>query len=293
MSRNKTLVILLTILTTQAANSTSIQNISTKTYESFVENIVQIENSFNYIGTGFLVKEDIVITNRHVVLGVDIDQETINYPKRFSTQLAPPIDSYESMFCSKRADLCIIKLRKKLPIKNKLIMSNRKVRPGEDLIVIGHPVGLTKPVISTGIASSETHWMDTETIDGQAGLFHAFTMTTPISKGSSGSPIFSADGKIQGITVAYLKDAQNINIGINSTELEFLKDAVMNNDSKSFLYLEEHFQNELQKNLKDIKKELILKYRPEVSKKMKLRKRSNKTIAENFLDSIKKSNPNN
>jgi len=70
-------------------------------------------------------------------------------------------------------------------------------------VAIGSPIGLTNTV-STGIVSA------LRTMDG----LDVIQVSAPISQGSSGGGVFDRQGRLIGITRAYMKDGQNLNFAI-------------------------------------------------------------------------------
>jgi hypothetical protein len=81
--------------------------------------------------------------------------------------------------------------------------------PGDKLVVIGSPLGLSQTV-TEGIVSSKRKIEDAEYLQ----------MSASISPGSSGSPVFNSKGDIVGLVVFHMKEGQSLNFAISSSHLE-------------------------------------------------------------------------
>jgi S1-C subfamily serine protease len=84
---------------------------------------------------------------------------------------------------------------------------------GDDVLVIGSPKGL-KNILSTGIISA-VHEVDN---------FELLQFTAPISPGSSGGPVFNANGEVIGISTMTFNDAQNLNVAVSVRHINDLYD---------------------------------------------------------------------
>lgn len=249
MSSILTMFVLAVISTSWAgANSNTAQGI----YKNNFEAIVLIENEIGSKGTGFLISSNQVVTNKHVALGSVRDHRKA-LPYKIHTAFSSEITSFSSVLCSTRVDLCIIGLKEDVSLKSFPLMGARKINPGEDLIILGHPLGFDSPVISTGIASSQFQKMfnPDSTIDNKH--FIGFTTTSPISKGSSGSPVFSKDGKVQGVVVSYYDGAQNLNNVISILEVHSLISAFIHKEFDEYILLTVDIVKEGREILKKIK----------------------------------------
>jgi hypothetical protein len=87
-----------------------------------------------------------------------------------------------------------------------------KLGVGDKVVAIGNPRGLEGSV-SEGIVSA---------IRGSEDL-KILQITAPISPGSSGGPLFSADGKVVGVTTATLRDSQSLNFAVPASLLSTLR----------------------------------------------------------------------
>lgn len=81
------------------------------------------------------------------------------------------------------------------------LAQGHKAKQGENIVVIGSPLGL-ETTVSDGIISS---------IRGKEGLIQ---ITAPISPGSSGSPVLNLKGEVLGIASFNLQGGQNLNFAV-------------------------------------------------------------------------------
>ena len=159
-------------------------------------------------GTGFLVRSDgIIATNYHVIANGSMAIV------KFSDGTILPIDGL--LAADKARDLAIIKIHSDVGISDfrTLTLGNSdQVQIGEDVVVIGNPLGL-ELTVSNGIVSG------IRTAKEEGGKF--LQITAPISHGSSGGPLFNMAGEVIGITTMFVEGGENLNfaIPINDTKL--------------------------------------------------------------------------
>ena len=157
------------------------------------------------LGTGFVVrKEGWVATNFHVVRGATEVSVVFSDHREFKV--------VEIMNANRLHDLVILRIdAKDLPVL-KLGDSDR-VRPGDSVLAIGHPLGL-EDTVSNGLISAvrEVH----------AGLT-VLQISAPIAPGSSGGPLFNDHGEVIGVATAVSTSGQNLNFGLPS---KYVKDLV-------------------------------------------------------------------
>jgi hypothetical protein len=85
---------------------------------------------------------------------------------------------------------------------------------GEDVFVIGNPIGLDF-TISNGIISS---------VRTQAGLGQILQTSAPISAGSSGSPLINMNGLVVGVITYTFTEGQNLNFAISLIDKKLSKE---------------------------------------------------------------------
>jgi len=142
-------------------------------------------------GTAFQVAPRLLVTNAHVakagtpVLAVG--------PVRIPVRIVRLDETNDLALLAVDVDLT----------SRPLPLSNDQVSPGEPIFAIGNPEGLEK-TISEGIVSG------IRKEDGK----DLIQITSAISHGSSGGPIFNTKGEVVGVTVAILEEGQNLNFAV-------------------------------------------------------------------------------
>ena len=155
------------------------------------------------LGSGFYFEKNKIATNFHV-----ISQASKIVFKHIGGKSFYEVDKILSF--SKNLDLAIMSVSKQG--KPLTIENDSTVDIGEKVIAIGNPRGLEGSV-SEGIISA---------VRGGNKLKY-FQITTPISPGSSGGPLFSENGNVIGVTTATLKNSQNLNFAMPAELLLTLK----------------------------------------------------------------------
>lgn len=154
-------------------------------------------------GTGFVVSADgIVVTNYHVIK--DLDEIAV----KSSNGGIFPVTSV--LATDPKGDIAILKIAG----NNLQFLELETADPsaGSKVIIIGNPVGL-ESTVSEGIVSAEKR---------QIGGKEFFQISAPISHGSSGSPVFNAEGKVIGMASAGLEDGQALNFAVFSKNISAL-----------------------------------------------------------------------
>ena len=149
------------------------------------------------LGTGFLVSPDgVVVTNYHVIKTGNV--AVVKFPD--GTIL--PVDGV--LATDKFRDLAIIKIHGKT-FPTLTLGNSDQIQVGEEVVAIGNPLGLELTVsngILSGIRSDEKE-------DGKL-----LQITAPISRGSSGGPLFNMFGEVVGINVMFLEGGESLNFAI-------------------------------------------------------------------------------
>ena len=148
-------------------------------------------------GTGFFIREDgVLVTNYHVIEG------SIKKEVKLSNGEIIPI---ERIIAENRGtDLVLLKLRAKGRSFSTLKVTDKKIKAGQPVVMMGGPFGL-EGTISDGIISEIREIPDVGKI---------FEITAPISPSSSGSPVLNIEGEVVGVATALLKDGQSLNFAI-------------------------------------------------------------------------------
>ena len=201
MQRRQKLILSLTVCglvlfygTTVAAARTP-QEIAKITLGSTVHLGVVDANGKSWTGSGFVIRDDQIVTNYHV-----IDNMSIGGVKLVGKEDLYPIEAILAV--EENRDLAIIKVVG-IDVPALSLGDSDTVQIGDKVYVAGNPQGL-EGSFSDGIISAIR--------GGSADKF--FQMTAPISQGSSGGPVVNEKGEVIGVSFATLHDGQNLNFAI-------------------------------------------------------------------------------
>jgi len=171
-------------------------------------------------GSGFFIdNKGRLITNHHVVEGAYSATIKTSSGKQYPVQ----------GIVAKDTEADIVKLVVNLPDANTtfLNLSVNVPSEGEDIFVIGNPLGL-ESTVSTGIVSAVR---DIPTFG------KILQITAPISPGSSGSPVINRKGEVIGIATLIVTKGQNLNFAIPSDKIIALKETAKATLSESYVSL--------------------------------------------------------
>ncbi len=158
-------------------------------------------------GSGFFIdNKGRLITNHHVIEGAYSATIKTSAGKEYPVQ----------GIVAKDTEADVVKLVVNLPDANItfLNLSVNVPSEGEDIVVIGNPLGLESSV-STGIVSA---------VRDIPAFGKIIQITAPISSGSSGSPVINSKGEVIGIATRCVTEGQNLNFAIPSHTILLLKE---------------------------------------------------------------------
>ena len=148
-------------------------------------------------GSGFFVSKDgLVVTNYHVI--AEGSSAVVKLPDGAFYAVDGVVAS------DKARDIAIIKAHGQ-NFRMLTLGNSDRVQVGEEVVAIGSPLSL-ESTVSNGIVSG------IRSAEDLGGKF--LQITTPISHGSSGGPLFNMMGEVIGITSMYLKGGENLNFAI-------------------------------------------------------------------------------
>lgn len=159
------------------------------------------------LGSGFVLWEGLVVTNRHVIAGASSGYcKLVGQSAKYEITGTAAVDDAH--------DLAILAVRG-LKAPALAVGDSNQVAVGDEVYAVGNPEGL-EGTFSQGIVSAIRH----------IGANTVLQMTAPISPGSSGGPILDTQGRTIGIAVATFSDGQNLNLAIPSSYLTTLAASV-------------------------------------------------------------------
>ena len=156
-------------------------------------------------GTGFLVGEEIVATNHHVIEGALAVQVKFMSGEKF-TRIELLADDSQQDLALLRIDFSAGDAGVRPQAKALALGDSEAVAVGERVLSIGNPLGL-EHTLTDGLVSARRvfegrNWIQT---------------SAPVSPGNSGGPLFDMRGEVIGVTTAQLgffARGQNLNLAI-------------------------------------------------------------------------------
>jgi hypothetical protein len=172
-----------------------------KIAERAIPSVVLIKAA-DSIGTGFVVSSDgLIATNLHVI-GSARQATVVLADGREFKQIE--VINHDDVH-----DLLLLRVPAKHLVPLTLGDSS-KVKVGERVVAIGHPLGLGNTV-SDGLVSA------VRKINPQLTVLQ---VSAPISQGSSGGPLFNEAGEVIGISTLIVTQGQNLNFGMPVNQLK-------------------------------------------------------------------------
>lgn len=156
-------------------------------------------------GTGFPLKNGYIVTNYHVVKGMDWIDVYMDGRKEKGT----------ISWTDKKNDIAVLRTAfdtNELPYG----VATQSMSVGDKVYALGYPLTPTmgKNIkLSDGIVNSLTGFEDDETL---------YQISTAVQPGNSGGPLFNAKGSITGIVSAKHLGAENVNYAIKISYLKSL-----------------------------------------------------------------------
>jgi len=148
-------------------------------------------------GSGFLINNDgVILTNYHVI--AEGSSAVVKLPDGTFYVVDGVLAS------DKVRDVAVIKAHGS-NFRTLTLGNSDQLQVGEEVVAIGNPLSL-ESTVSNGIVSG------IRTVQDKGGAF--LQVTTPISPGSSGGPLFNMAGEVVGITTMYLEGGENLNFAI-------------------------------------------------------------------------------
>jgi S1-C subfamily serine protease len=196
-----------------AGPSTTDEKLSpAKIFERWSSSVVTIQGPTGRYGasggTGFIVDADagLIVTNHHVVEGM-----TNVSVKLIDDEWASEV---ELLFSDPKLDIAVLEIATKSKLAAVELGDSSTVKVGERAVSIGNPLGL-EHTLTDGLVSQRRVLRGRKMIQ----------MSTPISPGNSGGPLFNQKGQVIGVSTASLSGygrGQNLNLAVPINEVKVL-----------------------------------------------------------------------
>ena len=175
--------------------------------------IVMLKNDRS-TGSGFVIDDKYVITNRHVVSGPD--------PRFLITSPSGVKTEGEVVYVDRKLDFAVVKAARVRGIKPLPVCYRSYPFPGQGVVALGSPLGLAGTV-TTGIVSAVRSPSGSGDLKGMAPNYITLIQTdAAISPGNSGGPLINKYGEVIGVNTWALGGggrAQNINFAISIVDI--------------------------------------------------------------------------
>lgn len=159
------------------------------------------------IGTGFVVENGLIVTNKHVVANTEAKYKVIDKDDK----------EYEvtNIYRDPVNDLAILQIQgATLPTLELGNSDNLKV--GQFVVAIGTALGEFRHTVTTGVISGLGRGIEAGSpLQGQTeALDNVIQTDAAINPGNSGGPLINSAGQVIGVNVAIAGNAQNIGFAI-------------------------------------------------------------------------------
>jgi S1-C subfamily serine protease len=154
--------------------------------------VVRVETASGF-GSGFFIAPDTMLTNVHVVAG----NATVTVRRLDGKTMTARVES-----SAPELDIAVIKLTTADPAQATLPMASSAPRPGQEVIALGTPLGLSNTV-TRGIVSAVR----------QVGGLTLVQTDAAINPGNSGGPLLDRSGEVIGITTMAMKSSEAQGLG--------------------------------------------------------------------------------
>lgn len=168
------------------------------------------------VGTGVILDEQgHILTNHHVVEGARTIVVTLVSGETYEATEVGDDD---------RTDLAVILIDAEGLTPARLGISG-DLEVGEDVIAIGHALGLTGgPSVSKGVVSALGRTIESQ---GDRTLVDLIQTDASIHPGSSGGPLANMRGEVIGINTAIIQNRQGIGFSINIDDAKVIVDQIL------------------------------------------------------------------
>lgn len=179
---------------------------ATEIYSKIESAMVSIETRDSkgnvYIGSGFFISRDLILTNHHVL---DSAKSVAIKDYSGNTYQVKAIEGY-----SLEEDLLLIRVKStKKAVNSALILAKELPKTGDQVYGCGSPYGIAA-TFSEGIVSQAER-----ELDGKKYIQN----TVPTSTGSGGGPIINCYGEVVGINTLTVPAGQNMNFAVPVSRL--------------------------------------------------------------------------
>ena len=168
------------------------------------------------VGTGVILDDrGHILTNNHVVSGARTITVTLSNGDTFSASIVGG---------DLKTDLAIIRVNAR-GLQPAKLGDSSKLEVGEDVIAIGHALGLPGgPTVSKGVVSALGRSIDTDPVNTIVDLIQTDASINP---GNSGGPLANDRAEVVGINTAIIEGGRGIGFAININDAKTVASQLM------------------------------------------------------------------
>ena len=169
------------------------------------------------IGSGFIVKEGLIVTNKHVVNAPGKYKVITHDGKKYDV---------ESIYRDPANDIAVVKINA-TGLKPVEMGDSSKTKVGQLVVAVGTPLGEFRGSVTKGIVSGIGRGITTGSpFEGFAErLDNVIQTDAAINPGNSGGPLVNSSAQVIGVNTAVASGAENIGFAI---PINVVKDALDN-----------------------------------------------------------------
>jgi len=169
--------------------------------QDVLKSVVLIETDTSSTGSGFVVSQNcLIVTNHHVVKGAETIVIKTHDRKLLLGQVLADDET---------KDLALLTTNAKDSCDFLELGSVGAGRVGEDIFVIGNPLGLSGSVTKGIISGRRSDGDSVEYIQVDAA----------VNPGNSGGPVIDQNGKVLGVTTFRLRETEGLNFAVAASEV--------------------------------------------------------------------------
>lgn len=174
----------------------------------------ELETVQQDIGTGFVVKGNLIVTNKHVVSDRDVEYKIIDKDGKEYV--------VEKIYRDPVSDLAILQVVGGEVLTPISLGDSSQLRVGQFVIAIGTALGEFRHTVTTGVISGLGRGITAgDAFNGESErLDNVIQTDAAINPGNSGGPLLNSAGEVIGVNVAVAGGAQNIGFAIPINELK-------------------------------------------------------------------------